>query len=98
VDVLESFKEVFVLCHYLFSVARTKTGEVTVEDTMTITAQFIKAVMLKWQDLGMSMRMLKIHALEDGLLWQMALYLGIGDFALGRLARLAERKILGLVI
>jgi hypothetical protein len=78
-DVLEQFKELFVLCDYLFSLARTKTGEVT-EDTMTTTAQCIKAVMLKWQDLGMSMRMPKIHAVEDHLLWQMALYQGIGDF------------------
>jgi hypothetical protein len=77
--VLERFKELFVLCDYLFSLARTKTGEVT-EDTMTTTAQCIKAVMLKWQDLGMSTRMPKIHAVEDHLLWQMALYHGIGDF------------------
>jgi hypothetical protein len=77
--VLERFKELFVLCDYLFSLARTKTGEVT-EDTMTTTAQCLKAVMLKWRDLGMSMRMPKIHAVEDHLLWQMALYHEIGDF------------------
>ncbi len=28
----------------------------------------------------MSMKMPKIHAVEDHLLWQMSLYLGIGDF------------------
>jgi hypothetical protein len=78
-DVLERFKELFVLCDYLISLARTKTGEVT-EDTMTTTAQCIKVVMLKRQDLGMSMIMPKIHTVEDHLLWQLALYHAIEDF------------------
>jgi uncharacterized tellurite resistance protein B-like protein len=78
-DVLLRFKELFVLCDYLFSLARTKTGDVT-DETMETTKKCIKAVMLKWRDLGMSMKMPKIHAVEDHLLWQMALYLGIRDF------------------
>jgi hypothetical protein len=36
--------------------------------------------MVKWRDLGMSVKMPKIHAVEDHLLWQMSFYLRIGDF------------------
>jgi hypothetical protein len=78
-DALKRFKELFVLCDYLFSLARTKTGDVT-EAIMVNASKGIKAVMLKWRDLGMSMKMPKIHAVEDHLLWQMALYVGMGDF------------------
>jgi hypothetical protein len=79
VDVLKRFKVLCVLCDYLYSLARTKTGDVT-EAIMANASKCIKAVMLKWRDLGMSMKMPKIHAVEDHLLWQMALYVGIGDF------------------
>jgi hypothetical protein len=50
------------------------------EAIMANASKCIKAVMLKWQDLGMSMKRPKIPAVEDHLLWQMALYAGIGDF------------------
>jgi hypothetical protein len=36
--------------------------------------------MVKRRDLCMSMKMPKMHAVEDHLLWKMSLYLGIRDF------------------
>jgi hypothetical protein len=78
-NVLTRFRELFVLCDYLFSLARRKTGAAT-EEILAKTTECVKAVMVKWRDLGMSMKMPKIHAVEDHLLWQMSLYLGIGDF------------------
>jgi hypothetical protein len=85
-DVLKRFKELFVLCDYLFSLARTKTGDVT-EAIMANASTCIKAVMLKWRDLGMSTKMPKIQAVEDHLLWQMALYVRIGDFVAHQIGR-----------
>jgi hypothetical protein len=78
-NVLTRFRERFVLCDYLFSLACTKTGAAT-EEILAKMTECVKAVMVKWRDLGMSMKMPKIHAVEDHLLWQMSLYLGIGDF------------------
>jgi hypothetical protein len=78
-DVLTRFRELFVLCDYLFSLARTKT-EAATEEIQAKTTECVKAVIVNWRDLGMSMKMPKIHAVEDHLLWQISLYLGIGDF------------------
>jgi hypothetical protein len=36
--------------------------------------------MVKWRDLGMSMKRPKIHAVEDHMLRQMSLYVGSKDF------------------
>mgnify|MGYP000226090647 CR=1 FL=1 len=88
-DVLKRFRELFVLCDYLFSLARTKTGAAN-DEILAKTTECIKAVMLKWRDLGMSMKMPKIHAVEDHLLWQMSL-----KTSSNRRTRLEEQKTIG---
>jgi hypothetical protein len=53
--------------------------------------------MMKWRDLAMSIKMPKIHAVKDHLLWQMSLYLGIGDFVedfIKQVHQIGEQKII----
>jgi hypothetical protein len=65
-DVLKQFR-VLVLCNYLFSLAHTKTGAAS-EESLAKIRECVKAVMVKWRDLGLPMNMPKIHGVEDHLL------------------------------
>jgi hypothetical protein len=79
-DVLNNSENVLFLCDYLFSFERTEPGDASDEILVRSTDCF-KAMMLKWREMGIStVKMPKIHAIEDLLLWQMALYLGMRDF------------------
>jgi hypothetical protein len=55
--------------------ARTPNGQVLDE-----TKRCLRVTMLKWRDLWLSMKMPKIHGLEDHLAAMMEQWNGIGDF------------------
>jgi hypothetical protein len=59
--------------------ARTPTGELT-GVILDETRGCLHVTMLKWRDLRLSMKMPKIHALEDHLIVAMEQWNGIGDF------------------
>ena len=63
----------------VFSIARTRCGELSNESTALIR-RMIKAVLNMWRNLQLSMRGPKIHGMEDHLVEQMVHYDGIGDF------------------
>jgi hypothetical protein len=65
---------------YLFSMARRPTGKLT-GVILDKTRQCLHVMMLKWRDLRLSMKMPKIHALEDNLIASMMEQCnGIGEF------------------
>jgi hypothetical protein len=78
-DMIRRYSELCTLFDYLFSMARTPTNELTdlIRDE---TKRCLRVTMLKWRDLRLSMKMPKIHGLEDHLVAMMERWNGIGDF------------------
>jgi hypothetical protein len=79
IDIVRRYSELCTLFDYLFSMARTPTGELT-EAILDETRRCLRVTMLKWRDLRLSMKMPKIHGLEDHLIASMEQWNGIGDF------------------
>jgi hypothetical protein len=79
IDIVRRYSELCTLFGYLFSMARTPTGEL-IGVILDETRQCLHVTMLKWRDLWLSMKMPKIHALEDHLIASMEQWNGIGDF------------------
>ncbi len=79
IDIIRRYSELCTLFDYLFSMARTPTGELT-GAILDETRRCLKVTMLKWRDLRLSMKMPKIHGLEDHLIASMEQWNGIGDF------------------
>jgi hypothetical protein len=67
IDIVRRYSELCTLFDYLFSMARTPTGEPT-RVILDETRRCLHVTMLKWRDLRLSMKMPKIHALEDHFL------------------------------
>jgi hypothetical protein len=78
-DMIRRYSEVCTLFDYLFSMARTPTGELT-EAILEETKRCLRVTMVKWRDLRLSMKLPKIHGLEDHLIAMMEQWNGIGDF------------------
>ena len=72
-------KEICILMDYLFTLARTPSGDAD-ESVIKTTRICVKAVLLKWRDLHLSFLGPKIHAVEDHLIYLMMLWNGIGCF------------------
>jgi hypothetical protein len=67
IDIVRRYSELCTLFDYLFLMARTPTGELT-RVILDETRRCLHVMMLKWRDLRLSMKMPKIHALEDHLI------------------------------
>ena len=78
-DMTRRYVELCTLLDGLFSIARTPTGEAT-EEILQLAQRYVTAVMVKWRDLRLSMRLPKVHGLEDHLVQQMRRFKGIGCF------------------
>jgi hypothetical protein len=78
-DMIRRYSELCTLFDYLFSMARTPNGELTPQILKELK-RCLRVTMLKWRDLRLSMKMPKIHALEDHLAAMMERWNGIGDF------------------
>jgi hypothetical protein len=78
-DMIRRYSELCTLFDYLFSMARTPNGELT-NEVLEETKRCLRVTMLKWRDLRLSMKMPKIHGLEDHLAAMMEQWNGIGDF------------------
>ena len=64
---------------YMFSLARTPSGEVD-DDVIKTTKKCVRAVVTKWRDLYLSFKGPKIHAIADHLVALMTKWNGIGCF------------------
>ena len=71
--------EICTLFDALFSLSRTPCGEMN-DDKLNQLNEIIKLSMLKWRNLRMSMKMIKIHGVEDHLFDQIKHFNGIGCF------------------
>jgi hypothetical protein len=80
IDIVRRYSELCTLFDYLFSMARTPTGELTGVILDETRRCLHDVTMLKWRDLWLSMKMPKIHALEDHLIATVEQWNGIGDF------------------
>ena len=78
-DIIARYTQLCTLLDGLFSLARTPSGKAT-QPIIDLTGRYIRAVMFKWRGLRLSMKLLKIHGIEDHLLPQMERFKGIGDF------------------
>jgi hypothetical protein len=78
-DMIRRYSELCTLFDYLFSMARTPNGQLT-NEVLDETKRCLRVTMLKWRDLRLSMKMPKIHGLEDHLAAMMEQWNGIGDF------------------
>ena len=67
IDVIRRYSELCTLFDHLFSMARTPAGVLT-EAILDETRRCLHVTTLKWRDLRLSMKMPKIHALEDHLI------------------------------
>ena len=76
---LFQYSELCTLFNYLFNMARMPNGELT-EAILVETKLCISVTMLKWRNVWLSMRMPKIHGLEDHLAASMEHWNGIGNF------------------
>ena len=72
-------EELCTLMDFLFSLARTPSGEVN-NNILNKTETFIKFVVKNWRELGLSFKGPKIHAVKDHLLSLMKNWNGIGCF------------------
>jgi hypothetical protein len=80
IGIVRRYFELCTLFDYLFLMARTPTRELT-GVILDETKRCLHVTMLKsWRDLRLSMKMPKIHALEDHLIASMEQWNGIGDF------------------
>jgi hypothetical protein len=79
IDMIRRYKELCTLLDYLFSLARTPTGETT-DEILETANKCAQAVGTKWRDLRLSTKGPKFHLLEDHLAEQMEIWHGIGDF------------------
>ena len=69
-DQVNRYIEICILFDTLFSIARTLCGEM--DDAKLINLnEIITLCMLKWRNLRLSMKMIKIHGVEDHLFDQM---------------------------
>ena len=78
-DMIKRYVELSTLFDGLFSHARTPSGEAS-EEICQLTDRYVRAVMVKWRDLLLTTKMLKIHGIEDHLVKQMRKFKGIGCF------------------
>ena len=78
-DMTNRYSELCTLLDYLFSLAQTPSGKAGVEVTEELE-KCARAVMRKWRDLRLSMKLPKIHMLEDHLVKQVQRWKGIGCF------------------
>jgi hypothetical protein len=78
-DMICRYSELCKLFDYLFSMARTPNGKLT-NEILNEMKRCLRVTMLKWRDLWLSMKMPKIHGLEDHLAAMMERWNGIGDF------------------
>jgi hypothetical protein len=80
IDIIRQYSELCTLFDYLFSMARTPTGELLTGGIQDETRQCLHETMIKWRDLWLSMKMPKIRGLEDHFIASMEQWNGIGDF------------------
>jgi hypothetical protein len=78
-SIIEMYTHLGFILDGIFSMGRTKCGELT-DEIVDTTRRMIKAVLHLWRCLRMSMQGPKIHGMEDHLLEQMIRFNGIGDF------------------
>ena len=71
--------EICTLFDALFSLSRTPCGEMN-DDKLNQLNEIIKLSMMKWRNLRMLMKMIKLHAVEDHLFNQIKHFNGIGCF------------------
>ena len=71
--------EITTLFDYLFSIARTPSGEAT-DEVINTAKRIIDVLRVKWDDLRLTKRMPKVHNLFTHLIPQMTMWKGIGDF------------------
>ena len=65
-DQVNRYAEICILFYILFSISRTPCGEM--DDAKLINVnEIITLCMLKWINLRLSMKMIKIHGVEDNL-------------------------------
>jgi hypothetical protein len=79
INIVRRYSELCTIFDYLFLMARTPAGELT-GVILDKTRRCLHVMMLKWRDLRLSMKMPKIHALEDHLIATMKQWNGTGDF------------------
>ena len=78
-DQVNRYIEICILFDTLFSIAKTPCGEM--DDAKLINLNEIIALcMLKWRNLRLLMKMIKIHGVEDHLFDQIKKFNGIGCF------------------
>jgi nitrogen fixation/metabolism regulation signal transduction histidine kinase len=70
IAIICQYSELGTLFDSFFSMARMPTGELT-ESILEERKQCLHAMMLKWRDIWLSMKMAKIHGLEDHLIAMM---------------------------
>ena len=78
-QMLEMYTHLGFLLDGVFSLARTRCGELT-DANLNLCKRMVAAVMIMWRNLRLSMRGPKIHGMEDHLIEQMKQYKGIGNF------------------
>ena len=78
-DMIKRYIEIMTLFDFLFSLARTPSGEAT-EEIIATTKKVVDVLRVKWRDLRLTRGMPKVHALFTHLVPQMQKWNGIGDF------------------
>jgi hypothetical protein len=78
-DMVRRYTELCTLLDFLFSLARTPSGDAT-EEVCVLADECVEKVMAKWRDLRLSMLMPKMHGIEDHLVEGMRRFKGIGCF------------------
>ena len=78
-DQINRYIEICILFDTFFSIARTPCGEMD-DSKLNNFNEIITLCMLKWRNLRLSMKMIKIHGIEDHLFDQIKKFNGIGCF------------------
>ena len=77
-DQVNRYIEICILFDTLFFIARTPCGEMNDAKLKKKLQEIITLCMLKWRNIRLSMKMIKIHGVEDHLFDQIKKINGIG--------------------